>query len=56
MMGEDIDVARHGQSGGGDHHPGGDRIDGGAINSIGNGKITYVKGGRTYNLPILNGR
>ncbi|WP_135058826.1 hypothetical protein [Paracoccus salipaludis] len=34
----------------------GDRIDGGAINSIGNGKITYVKGGRTYNLPILNGR
>ena len=27
-----------------------------AINSIGNGKITYVKGGRTYNLPILNGR
>lgn len=34
----------------------GDRIDGGAINSIGNGKISYVKGGRTYNLPILNGR
>ena len=34
----------------------GDRIDGGAINSIGNGKISYVKGGRTYSLPILNGR
>ena len=34
----------------------GDRIDGGAINSIGNGRISYVKGGRQYNLPILNGR
>lgn len=34
----------------------GDRIDGGAINKIGDGKITYVKGGRTYNLPIMNGR
>ena len=34
----------------------GDRIDGGAINSIGNGRISYVKGGRQFNLPILNGR
>lgn len=34
----------------------GDRIDGGAINKIGDGKISYVKGGRTYNLPIMNGR
>ena len=34
----------------------GDKIDGGAINKIGDGKISYVKGGRTYNLPIMNGR
>ncbi len=34
----------------------GDRIDGGAINSIGNGRISYVKAGRQYDLPILGGR
>ncbi|HRO59002.1 MAG TPA: Mur ligase family protein, partial [Burkholderiaceae bacterium] len=34
----------------------GDKIDGGAINAIGNGRISYVRGGRQYNLAILNGR
>ena len=33
----------------------GDRIDGGAINSIGKGRISYVKAGRQYDLPILGG-
>ena len=33
----------------------GDRIDGGAINSIGKGRISYVKSGRQYDLPILGG-
>ncbi|WP_374423378.1 hypothetical protein [Paracoccus sp. (in: a-proteobacteria)] len=34
----------------------GDRIDGGQINSIGNGRLTYVKGGRTHELRLLDGR
>lgn len=34
----------------------GDRIDGGRINSIGNGRLTYVKGGRTHELHLLDGR
>ena len=34
----------------------GDRIDGGPITSIGNGAVTYVKGGRPYQLRILDGR
>ncbi|PZO64179.1 MAG: hypothetical protein DI498_11720 [Paracoccus denitrificans] len=33
----------------------GDRIDGGAITSIGKGRINYAKGGRQYSLPMLNG-
>ncbi len=34
----------------------GDRIDGGTINSIGDGRITYVKSGRTHELRMLDGR
>ena len=34
----------------------GDRIDGGTINSIGNGRLTYVKSGRTHELRMLDGR
>lgn len=34
----------------------GDRIDGGTINSIGGGKITYVKAGRQHELRLLDGR
>ncbi|MFD1883085.1 hypothetical protein [Paracoccus pacificus] len=34
----------------------GDRLDGGVINSIGNGQVTYVKGGRQQALRILDGR
>ncbi|WP_323715609.1 hypothetical protein [Paracoccus aminovorans] len=34
----------------------GDRIDGGTINSIGNGRLTYVKAGRTHELRMLDGR
>ncbi|KGJ06450.1 hypothetical protein SAMN04487972_101104 [Paracoccus halophilus] len=34
----------------------GDRIDGGKINSIGDGRLTYVKDGRTHELRLLDGR
>lgn len=34
----------------------GDRIDGGTINSIGDGRLTYVKAGRTHELRMLDGR
>ncbi|MFI0395191.1 hypothetical protein [Paracoccus jiaweipingae] len=34
----------------------GDRIDGGTINAIGDGRVQYVKSGRAYQLTILNGR
>ncbi|MFO1138819.1 MAG: hypothetical protein U1E41_07075 [Paracoccus sp. (in: a-proteobacteria)] len=34
----------------------GDRIDGGTINSIGDGRLTYVKAGRLYELRMLDGR
>ena len=34
----------------------GDKINGGQISSIGNGGLKYVKAGREYSLPILNGR
>ncbi|RCW89041.1 hypothetical protein [Paracoccus lutimaris] len=34
----------------------GDRIDGGTINSIGDGRITYVKSGRVHELRMLDGR
>ena len=34
----------------------GDKIDGGTINSIGGGRITYVKGGRQHELRMLDGR
>ncbi|MTH78675.1 hypothetical protein [Paracoccus aestuariivivens] len=34
----------------------GDKIDGGTINSIGNGRLTYVKAGRTRELRLLDGR
>lgn len=34
----------------------GDKIDGGTINSIGDGRITYVKGGQLRELKMLNGR
>ncbi|AXC50625.1 hypothetical protein DRW48_13850 [Paracoccus suum] len=34
----------------------GDRIDGGPITSIGKGAVTYVKGGRPYQLLMLAGR
>ena len=34
----------------------GDRIDGGTINSIGDGKLTYVKAGRQHELRMLDGR
>ncbi|WBU52264.1 hypothetical protein [Paracoccus sp. SCSIO 75233] len=34
----------------------GDKINGGEITQIGNGGLQYVKAGRTYALPILNGR
>lgn len=34
----------------------GDRIDGGTINSIGDGRLTYVKAGRTHELRLLDGR
>ena len=34
----------------------GDRIDGGTINSIGNGRLTYVKSGQTRELRMLDGR
>ncbi|MFG6083070.1 hypothetical protein ACEUZ9_004312 [Paracoccus litorisediminis] len=34
----------------------GDKIDGGTINSIGNGKLTYVKAGRQRELRLLDGR
>ena len=34
----------------------GDKIDGGTINSIGDGKITYVKSGRLHELRMLNER
>ncbi|SIP87918.1 hypothetical protein SAMN05421641_101155 [Paracoccus thiocyanatus] len=34
----------------------GDRIDGGTINAIGDGRLTYVKGGRTHELRMLDGR
>ncbi|MDS9467550.1 hypothetical protein RGQ15_08175 [Paracoccus sp. MBLB3053] len=34
----------------------GDKIDGGTINSIGNGRLTYVKAGKTRELRLLDGR
>lgn len=34
----------------------GDRIDGGPITAIGTGAVTYVKGGRPYQLRMLDGR
>ncbi|MFT4013343.1 MAG: hypothetical protein QM682_08040 [Paracoccus sp. (in: a-proteobacteria)] len=34
----------------------GDRIDGGTINSIGDGRLTYVKGGQVRELRLLDGR
>ena len=34
----------------------GDRINGGTISAIGNSKITYVRSGRTLELPMLDGR
>lgn len=34
----------------------GDRIDGGTINSIGEGRLTYVKSGQTRELRMLDGR
>ncbi|HMQ41173.1 MAG TPA: hypothetical protein PKC09_07855 [Paracoccus sp. (in: a-proteobacteria)] len=34
----------------------GDKINGGQISSIGDGGLKYVKAGREYSLPILNGR
>ncbi len=34
----------------------GDRIDSGTINSIGNGRLTYVKAGRVHELRMLDGR
>lgn len=34
----------------------GDRIDGGTINAIGEGRVQYVKSGRPYELRILNGK
>ena len=34
----------------------GDKINGGQITQIGNGGLQYVKAGRQYSLPILNGR
>lgn len=34
----------------------GDRIDGGTINSIGDGKLTYVKAGQQRELRLLDGR
>lgn len=34
----------------------GDRIDGGTINSIGDGRLTYVKSGQTRELRMLDGR
>lgn len=34
----------------------GDKIDGGTINSIGDGRVTYVKAGRTRELRLLDGR
>ncbi|WP_299360250.1 hypothetical protein [uncultured Paracoccus sp.] len=34
----------------------GDKIDGGPINAIGKGRVSYVKGGRQHDLPILGGR
>ncbi|GLK63953.1 hypothetical protein [Paracoccus kondratievae] len=34
----------------------GDRIDGGTINSIGDGRLTYVKAGRVHELRMLDGR
>ena len=34
----------------------GDNINGGQIVSIGNGGLQYVRGGKQYQLPILNGR
>ncbi|MFB9222111.1 hypothetical protein [Paracoccus cavernae] len=34
----------------------GDKIDGGTINSIGDGRVTYVKSGRTHELKLLDGR
>lgn len=34
----------------------GDRINDGRITAIGNGRLTYVKGGRTHELRLLDGR
>ena len=34
----------------------GDKINGGQITQIGNGGLQYVKAGKQYSLPILNGR
>ena len=34
----------------------GDKINGGQITQIGNGGLQYVKAGKQYALPILNGR
>ncbi|NHF71888.1 hypothetical protein [Paracoccus xiamenensis] len=34
----------------------GDKINGGQITQIGNGGLRYVKAGKQYSLPILNGR
>lgn len=34
----------------------GDKIDGGTINSIGDGRVTYVKAGRVHELKLLDGR
>lgn len=34
----------------------GDKIDGGTINAIGEGRVQYVKGGRPFELRILNGK
>lgn len=34
----------------------GDRIDGGTINQIGDGKLTYIKNGRPHEMRILGGR